>query len=33
MLRKIYISDFQDIISEQEDSIIGKMSEISNEDR
>ena len=33
MLRKIYMSDFQDIISEQEDSIIGKMSEISNEDR
>ena len=28
MLRKIYMSDFQDIISEREDSIIGKMSEI-----
>ena len=33
MLRKIYMSDFQDTISEREDSIIGKMSEISNEDR
>ena len=33
MLRKIYMSDFQDTISEPEDSIIGKMSEISNEDR
>ena len=30
MLRKIYMSDFQDTISEREDSIIGKMSEISN---
>ena len=27
------MSDFQDTISEQEDSIIGKMSEIWNEDR
>ena len=33
MLRKIYMSDFQDTISEREGSIIGKMSEISNEDR
>ena len=33
MLRKIYVSDFQDTISEREDSIIGKMSEISNEYR
>ena len=33
MLRKIYMSDFQDTISEREDSIIGKMSEISNEYR
>ena len=33
MLRKIYISDFQNTISERQDSIIGKMSEISNEDR
>ena len=27
------MSDFQDTISERQDSIIGKMSEISNEDR
>ena len=33
MLRKIYISDFQDTISEREDSPIGNMSEVSNEDR
>ena len=33
MLRKIYMSDFQDTISEQELSIIGKMLEIANEDR
>ena len=33
MLRKIYMSDFQDTISEREDSIIEKMSEISNEDK
>ena len=33
MLRKIYVSDFEDTISEREDSIIGKMSEISNEYR
>ena len=33
MLRKIYMSGFQDTTSEQEDSIIGKMSEISDEDR
>ena len=33
MLRKIYMSDFQDTISERENSITGKMSEISNEDR
>ena len=33
MLGRIYMSDFQDTISEREDSIIGKMSEISNEDR
>ena len=33
MLRKIYMSDFQDTISEREDSIIGKMSEISNDNR
>ena len=33
MLRKIYMSDFQDTSSQREDSIIGKMSEISNEDR
>ena len=33
MLGRIYMSDFQDTISEREDSIIGKMWEISNEDR
>ena len=33
MLRKIYMSDFQDTISEQELSIMGKMLEIANEDR
>ena len=33
MFRKIYMSDFQDTISERENSIIGKMSEISSEDR
>ena len=33
MLKKIYMSDFQDTISDREDSIIGKMSEIPNEDR
>ena len=33
MLRKIYMSDFQDTSSERENSAIGKMSEISNEDR
>ena len=33
MLRKIYKSDFQDTISEREDSIIEKMSQISNEDK
>ena len=33
MLRKIYMSDFQDTSSQREDSIIGKMSEILNEDR
>ena len=33
MLRKIYMSDFQDTTSEREDCIIGKMSEISNDDR
>ena len=36
MLRKIYMSDFQDTISERENSITEKcqkMSEISNEDR
>ena len=33
MLGRIYMSDFQDTISEREDSIIGKMSEISNEYR
>ena len=33
MLRKIYMSDFQDTSSQREDSIIGKMSEISNKDR
>ena len=32
MLRKIYASDFQDTSSQREDSIIGKMSGISNED-
>ena len=33
MLRKIYMSDFQDTSSQREDSIIGKKSEILNEDR
>ena len=33
MLRKIYKSDFQNTISEREDSIIEKMSKISNEDK
>ena len=33
MLRKIYMGDFQDTSSERENSIIGKMSEISNGDR
>ena len=33
MLRKIYMSEFQYAISERENSITGKMSEISNEDR
>ena len=33
MLRKIYMSDFYNTSSEQEISIIGKMSETSNEDR
>ena len=33
MLRKIYTGDFQDTSSEQENNIIGKISEISNEDR
>ena len=33
MLRKIYMSDFQDTSSQREDSMIEKMSEILNEDR
>ena len=33
MLKEVYMSDFQDTISEREESITGKMSEISNEDR
>ena len=33
MLRKIYMTDFQDTSSQREDSIIEKMSEISNKDR
>ena len=33
MLRKIYMSDFQDTSSQIDDSIIGKMSEILIEDR
>ena len=33
MLRKIYTGDFQDTSSERENNIIGKISEISNEDR